>query len=644
MPRIDLLGLAALHALTPLALSLLLYHFYRRHRKSYVRSWALYWLWSTLFTLSSWFVFVFRSDVPFDQPQRWMAALVGAIAGFIALGHLVSGSYALLNRRPMKIRLNKQVFSGLFLLGILATLYLLTLRGREDFLHLGHVAIFTMAYGITYLVLSVIFWRQTRSERTSWILLSITFGIFGIAEIVNFLLEIGWMAVSTPADHPDSIAILGAFLQGMVGLAMVIRLLDDERQAALFAASQVEHMAYHDDLTGLPNRSLFFDRLIMALSQAERRERELAVLFIDLDHFKNINDSLGHAVGDALLRVTADRIQSLVRREDTVARFGGDEFVVLMPDISSEDTAKIATKMITAIRRPLEAYEHEMVVTCSIGVSVYPADSTDAGTLVRNADTAMYRAKERGRNRYELYNASMNNRALERLELEMGLRRALQNDEFELYYQPLIDAPNRTLIGFEALLRWNHPSIGLLDPDSFVPAAERCGLIVSIGRWVIEQVGRQIARWNEHLGRDFTVSINLSASELQDDQLIPLVANAIETHGILPGQLEIEITESSAFEDGSMIADTLQRLRDLGVRIAIDDFGSGYSSLSYLRSFPVDTLKIDRLFLDDLEEGSDAAITSSVISLAHGMNLKVVAEGVENTGQLSFLRDNQCDR
>ena len=645
MPGIDFVSLAGVQVLTPLGLALLLYHFYKRHQKGYVRSWALYWAWSALSTLCSWIVFVLHADLPFVDPRQWTIVLLGAVAGFVAVGHLVGGSYAVVHKRPLKIRFSRQLFTGLVFLGGLTTFYLFSISHQEGLFHLGHVAIFAIAFALTYLGSALVFWRQTRSEKTSWILLSVTFVMFGFAEIMGFLLEIGWMADSTPAGHPDSVVILGAFLQGMVGLAMIIRLLDDEREAAVFAASQVEHMAYHDDLTGLPNRSLLFDRIIMALNQAERRRRNLAILFVDLDHFKTINDSLGHSFGDALLRVTAERIGAVVRKEDTVARFGGDEFVVLMPEIrSAEDTAKIAHKIIDVVSQPVNAYEREMIVTCSVGIALFPDDGNDPETLVRNADTAMYRAKDNGRNRCELYTAAMNVLALERLELEMGIRRALENDELELHYQPLIDASSRQLAGFEALLRWNHPALGTVLPDRFIPAAEQSGLITLIGTWVIHSACAQIAAWNKTLGRPFFISINLSAQDLMKDDLISRIAESIATSGITPSQLEIEITESNAFADSETITRILTELHDLGLRIAIDDFGSGYSFLGQLKSLPIDVLKIDRLFLSDLTQGHDAAITSSVISMAHGMNIKVVAEGVENLDQLAFLSERLCDR
>jgi diguanylate cyclase (GGDEF)-like protein len=645
MLGIDLLSLAALHILTPVGLSLLLLHFYRRHQKTYVLSWSLFWAWFAGFTALSWVVYVAMYEVPLVRADRWLLATAGAVAGFIAIGHLVSGTFDLLHRRPIRLVHARRMFLGLTIAGLLLSLYLASLARDPALVHLAEAAIFSIAFGTAFLASSVFFWQKSQSERTSWILLAVTFGVFGLANFVTLLLEFVWLGTRGPVEHAGSVVVVGSFLQGMVGLGMIIRLLDDERQAAIFAASQVEHMAYHDDLTGLPNRSLFFDRLIIALTQAERRERNLAILFLDLDRFKDINDSLGHSIGDALLRVTGERLEAMVRKEDTVARFGGDEFVILMTDLrSSDDTAKIAQKLIDTVREPFNAFEREIVITGSVGISIYPDDGTQAEVLVKNADTAMYRAKELGRNRYQLYTAAMNESALERLELEMALRRALDNDEFELHYQPLVDVASRTLIGFEALLRWNHASFGLLMPDQFVPAAERCGLIVPIGQWVVKEVSRQAAEWKESLGREFFISINLSASELMEESLVETLTSTVKSYGVAPEQIEIEITESSAFRDDNQIADVLGRLRSFGFRISIDDFGTGYSSLSYLKSFPVDTLKIDKMFLQDINGASDAAITHSVISMAHGMNLKVVAEGVENLDQVHVLSGQSCDR
>jgi diguanylate cyclase (GGDEF)-like protein len=641
-----MVSLAAIQVLTPFALALLLRHFDKRLGRSYIRSWSRFWGWLVPFSALSWIVFVGMSHVPFTRPDRLIVATAVMITGFLAIGHLVAGSFDLLHRRPLRAEILSRFRIALIAAGVVAGLGLALAGPDEGLVHLVSSVILSTSFALVYIGCAIAFWRMNRSESTSWILLSVTFAASGTAEIGNLLLEPGWLGGGAAPVQPSTTAVVViAILQGLLGLAMLIRLLDDERVAALSAADQVAHMAYHDGLTGLPNRALFIDRLIMALPQAERHEKHLAVVFLDLDHFKTINDSLGHEVGDALLKITAERIRSVLRAEDTVARIGGDEFVIMIPDLRSpEDTGKIARKLNSVVREPFRALNHDLIVTSSIGIAVYPEDGEDARTLLKNADAAMYQAKEQGRDRYRLFSPSLNHRALERLELEMGLRRGLELGEFELHYQPLIDSASNDLIGFEALVRWDHPTMGFLLPDSFIPAAERCGMIIPLGRWVLREACRQAAQWNRQLTDDFFIAINLSATEVMDEGLVERMSATLLEFGLEPRQIELEITESAAFQDGAATAAVLRELRTLGFRISIDDFGSGYSSLSYLKTFPVDTLKIDRLFLQDLEHGADSAITASVIAMAHGMNLTVVAEGVENPAQLSVLKGQSCDR
>jgi diguanylate cyclase (GGDEF)-like protein len=641
-----MLSFAAIQVLTPLALALLLRHFDRRLGRTYIRSWSRFWGWLVPYSALSWIVFVGMRDVSFTRPDRLLLATAGMITAFLAIGHLVAGSFDLLHRRPLRMEIFRRLRLALVSAGVLAGVGLALAGPEESLVHLVSSLILSSSFALVYAGCAIAFWRMNRSESTSWILLSVTFAASGIAEVGHLLLEPGWLGGGAAPIQPSTTAVVViAILQGLLGLAMLIRLLDDERVAALSAADQVAHMAYHDGLTGLPNRELFIDRLIMALPQAERHEKHLAVIFLDIDHFKTINDSLGHEVGDALLKATAERIRSVLRAEDTVARIGGDEFVIMLPDLRSpEDTGKIARKLNNVVREPFHALNHELIVTSSIGIAVYPDDGNDARTLLKNADAAMYQAKEQGRDRYRLFSPSLNHRALERLELEMGLRRGLELGEFELHYQPLIDSASNNLVGFEALVRWDHPTMGFLLPDRFIPAAERCGMIVALGQWVLREACRQTAEWNRELADDFFIAVNLSASEVMNEGLVDRMRSVLEEFGVEPRQIEIEITESAAFQDGAATAAILRELRALGFRISIDDFGSGYSSLSYLKTFPVDTLKIDRLFLQDLENGTDSAITASVIAMAHGMNLTVVAEGVENPGQLAVLKNQSCDR
>jgi diguanylate cyclase (GGDEF)-like protein len=410
------------------------------------------------------------------------------------------------------------------------------------------------------------------------------------------------------------------------------------------AQEQIKSLAYNDALTGLPNRAVFNDRLTVALAQAHRQGQRLSVLFLDLDHFKVINDSLGHTVGDRLLQGVAGRLLASGREGDTVARLGGDEFTLLLPGIAQAvDVAKVAEKILSTIRQPFRLDEHELFVTASIGISLYPDDGLDAETLVKNADVSMYRAKELGRDTYQLYTAAMNATALERLNLENHLRKALAHDELLVYYQPLMRVGSTEIYGFEALLRWNHPERGLILPSEFVPLAEITGLIVPIGPWILRRACAQAKAWHEG-GNPMKVAVNLSARQLQQPGLFDQVKDILEETGLEPRFLGIEITETNAMQNAEATIPTLRRLKSLGVGISIDDFGIGYSSLSYLRRLPIDTIKIDQSFVRDLtSDPDDAAIASAVIAMAHTLKLLVVAEGVETEDQMAFLMAHGCD-
>jgi diguanylate cyclase (GGDEF)-like protein len=404
-------------------------------------------------------------------------------------------------------------------------------------------------------------------------------------------------------------------------------------------------LAYHDTLTELPNRLLFQDRLELAVAQSHRHRKGLAVLFLDVDRFKVINDSLGHSVGDRLIRDVAARLRACVREGDTVARLGGDEFTVLLPDIQQAvDAAKVASKVLEALRMPFALDGRELFLTASLGISVYPDDGRDAETLVKNADAAMYRAKEQGRDRYLLYTPALNATALERLALESSLRKALPNDELLLHYQPIVDVATRRVQGVEALLRWHHPERGLVPPADFIPLAEVTGLILAMGRWVLRTACAQARAWQAVLP-GLRMSVNLSPREFQEPGLVGHVTDALADTGLHPHLLQLEITESSAMQNAQAASQTLGELRALGVGLSIDDFGTGYSSLSYLRRFPIDTLKIDQSFIRDIAaDPDDAAIASAIVALARTLKLAVVAEGVETDEQLGFLVRHGCER
>jgi diguanylate cyclase (GGDEF)-like protein/PAS domain S-box-containing protein len=406
------------------------------------------------------------------------------------------------------------------------------------------------------------------------------------------------------------------------------------------AEEQIEYQAYHDALTGLPNRLLFRDRLTIALAHAKRQQTPLAVMFLDLDRFKFVNDTLGHSLGDEMLRAIAVRIQNVLREGDTIARMGGDEFTVLLTDLRDvSDAAKIAQKLLEAVGQPVRVEGHELYVTTSIGIAVHPGDGDTAEMLLKSADSAMYRAKELGRNSYQLCTPAMNVRAAERLSVENSLRRALDRDELRLYFQSLIDLRTRRVVGKEALLRWNRPGHGIVAPATFIGIAEETRMIIPIGEWVLREACRQAREWG-----GLRVAVNLSPRQFQKTDVSEAVARALDDTKLDPALLELEITETTAMQNTEHTIATLASLRDLGVRIAIDDFGTGHSSLSYLRRFPIDRVKIDREFIAEIEKSrSNRAIVSSVVALAHGLDLAVTAEGVETDAQAAFLTELQCE-
>jgi diguanylate cyclase (GGDEF)-like protein len=408
----------------------------------------------------------------------------------------------------------------------------------------------------------------------------------------------------------------------------------------------VQRQASHDVLTDLPNRSLFKDRLTLALAHANRYRNMLAVLFVDLDRFKNIIDTLGPAIGDRLLQGVAERLGSCLEEGDTLARLGGDEFVILLPRLQRADKAVKVAQRVLEVLKPVFVFNgHELHITTSMGISLYPYDGTDVDTLLKNADTALYRAKEQGRNNYQLYTPAMNARAFERLAMENSLRKALEREQFLLHYQPQVNTQTGQVIGMEALIRWQHPDLGLVYPAEFITLAEDTGLIVPMGEWVLRRACEQVQIWHKGGFPKLSVSVNLSARQFQHQALVDTIARVLRETEFDPRTLELEITESIAMQNADYTNVILRHLKDMGVRIAMDDFGTGYSSLSYLRKFPIDTLKIDQSFVRDLtNDPNDAAIANAIIVLAHSLKLEVVAEGVETSEQEAFLKTHQCDK
>lgn len=407
---------------------------------------------------------------------------------------------------------------------------------------------------------------------------------------------------------------------------------------------QLEYQANHDALTGLVNRSLLKDRIDQAIHHANRSGKSVALLLLDLDRFKKVNDSLGHSRGDELLCLAAARLQQLVRETDTVARFGGDEFVILLTEVANpDDVSSLAEKILARLSDPFPVGGHKIPLSASLGISLYPLDGKDSVNLIRFADIAMYQAKKKG-DQFSFFSTDMNLHILETLEMESALRQALEREEFCLHYQPKVDLKTGLIYGCEALLRWNHPKQGLVAPGTFIPLAEDTGQIVPIGTWVIREACRQIKEWHQAGLPSLSVSVNLSARQFRQGDLLQIVKRALQDNGIAPNLLELELTESMIMDDPKGAEQVLQELKNLGVGLSLDDFGTGYSSLNYLRRFPFDCLKIDQTFIRDVTiDSSGASVVASIIDIAHNLKLTAIAEGVETTGQLDFLIANGCD-
>jgi diguanylate cyclase (GGDEF)-like protein len=417
--------------------------------------------------------------------------------------------------------------------------------------------------------------------------------------------------------------------------------------ADLLAMRETLHeQATHDALTGLPNRLLLSDRLSQRLADTRRSKESLAVMFADLDHFKYVNDTLGHNVGDCLLKQVAERLKTSLREVDTVARMGGDEFTLILANLShAQQSSAVAQRVLEVLSKPFIVEGHELFTTASIGIATNPTDGNDAKTLIRNADAAMYRAKEQGRNRFQLYTEALNVRASRRMKLENSLRRAVEREQLLVHYQPLVDLKTGAVLGTEALVRWQHAELGLLLPDQFIAIAEETGLIVPIGEWVLHTACFQNKQWQNEGFPSMEMAVNISMRQFHQSDVVAAVRTALEDAGLDPRYLTLELTESTLMHDAESAVETLRELKAMGVQVSIDDFGTGHSSLSQLKRLPIDAVKIDPSFIQQIAtDPEDAAIAGAVIAMAHSMHLKVVAEGVETLDQLEFLRSLNCDK
>jgi diguanylate cyclase (GGDEF)-like protein len=517
---------------------------------------------------------------------------------------------------------------------------------------------------VVVLMFAVYSFDEGRAMVLNLALVVLTFGVFrfttrefvrtalwilaGYALVINLLMYFKPGTVNVYHEWFQWAGLAGLLpLFAMIGgrisrLRERLRKSNEDLRSALGAVRQI---ATHDHLTGLPNRVLFNEELQRALARAERHARSVTLFFMDLDRFKNINDTLGHQFGDRVLQEAAKRLSSCVREGDIIARLGGDEFVLLVEELGDPPAlAEIARKLLAAVADLGAIDGQDLNVSLSIGICAYPTDSRDAKTLLAGADIAMYRAKDQGRNRFVFFSADLQSHTAEKLSLEAGLRHGLERKEFRVHYQPKLDMASGEITGVEALLRWQHPELGLLLPEKFIRLAEETGLIIPIGYWTLREVCTRVKAWESQGLPRLPVAVNLSAVQFDHDQLVPQLAEIIRSTGIDPGILELEITESMVMRDPEQAVKLMENLRAMGVRLTIDDFGTGYSSLGYLKRFPINSLKVDRSFVRDLPHSADdIAITRAVIAMAHSLQMNVIAEGVELKEQFDALRKEGCD-
>ena len=617
----------------------------RRYWRPFLRHWTWSWLALAIHTAGGAGAIVLGIWRPTNDPLRFSLALVAGIAGYLQIAWLLLGTAELASARALPSRATRWIIAAVAAVGALLVVAYAWDPSRGELLFTLRVSVRRAAAAIAFLVGGLAITRAPRVARGIGRRV-VMVAFFGLgAQQIHFLL-----LSSTPAlrsrfsVYLASLAFVDVVLYVALAMGLVLWLLEEERQATMDASARIERIAYHDSLTGLPNRQLFLNQLEMALHHAHRNGTMAAVLFLDLDRFKIVNDSLGHAAGDTLLQTIAERIKSTVRAEDSVTRLGGDEFAVLASEvIGPDDAVLLAERIIAAVKRPIVVDGQELFVTTSLGISLYPADATDPEGLLKTADSAMYRAKAQGRDLVERYVPEAGDAALARLGLESNLQRALELDQLEVYYQPIVQSHTGLVTGVEALLRWNHPERGLLMPSEFISLAEATGAIVPMGNWVLRTACAQVQAWRARGQTQLRAAVNLSVRQLQNPDLVDRVELILLEAGLPPHCLELEITESIAMRFSGRAIDNLRLLKEKGVRVSIDDLGTGYSSLSALRLFPIDSLKIDRSFVQGVPDNTDdSAIAAAVITLGLTLGVNVIAEGIERPEQLAFFVEQRC--
>lgn len=639
---LNIVGLVV-QSVTAVFIAIVFGELHRRYWRPFLRHWTWSWIALTIHTGAG--ATALGASRPIDDPVRFSLALVAGVAGYLQIVWLLLGTMELTTGISVQPKRRRWLIGAVALAGGLLVCAFASDPSRGDTIFLLRVGVRRLAVGLAFLAGGLAITRVPRIA-----------GALGRRVVMLAFLSLAaqqfhYFALSATAAlrsrFPLYLAVLGfvdVVLYFALAIGLVIWLLEEERQATMDAAAKIERLAYHDALTGLPNRQLFTNQLGMALHHARRNRTMSAVLFLDLDRFKVVNDSLGHAAGDLLLQTVAERIRSTVRGEDSVTRLGGDEFAILATVVNGEKEAvRLAERIISEVKRPIIVEGQEVFVTTSLGIAIYPQDGLEPEMLLKNADAAMYRAKGQGRDVVERYVPELGAAALDQLGLESNLQRAIENEQLLAYYQPIINAATGAVNGVEALLRWNHPQRGLLAPSEFISLAEATGAIVPMGEWIMRTACAQVQRWRERGLGELRAAVNLSVRQLQHPDLVARVDQILLETGLPAAALELEITESIAMRSSGRAIDNLRELKERGVRVSIDDLGTGYSSLSALRLFPIDSLKIDRSFVKGIPENTDdSAIAAAVIALGMTLEVNVIAEGIERPEQLAFFQQHRC--
>ncbi|MEO8624146.1 MAG: EAL domain-containing protein [bacterium] len=647
MALTNVLSIAGLFAQFGVAIliALVLGGLLRRYWRPFLRHWTWSWVALAVHAGAGAGALVLAQWRPITDPVRLSLAVVAGIAGYLQIAWLLLGTAELTSGRVFLPKTTRWIIGGVSVIGALLVLAYSSDPSQREMLFTLRVSVRRVAAGIAFLVGGMTITHAPRIARGIGrrVVMLAFFGL-GLQQVHFLVLTAEPVLRSRFAVYVSTLAFVDVALYVALAMGLVIWLLEEERQATMDAAARIEQIAYHDSLTGLPNRQLFLNQLGMALHHARRNDSMCAVLFLDLDRFKIVNDSLGHAAGDVVLQTVAERIRLTIRGEDSVTRLGGDEFAVLGTQISGlDDALLLADRIITAVKQPIVVDGQELFLTTSLGISLYPLDAASPENLLKTADAAMYRAKAQGRDLVEHYVPEVGVAPLERLGLESNLQRAVELDQLVVHYQPIVQSHTGVVTGVEALLRWNHPTRGLLGPSEFISLAEATGAIVPMGEWVLRTACVQVQQWRERGQGQLRAAVNLSVRQLQHPELVARVTQILEETGLPPDRLELEITESIAMRSSGRAVDNLRALKARGVRVSIDDLGTGYSSLSALRLFPIDSLKIDRSFVHGVPHNQDdSAIAAAVITLGLTLGVNVIAEGVERADQLAFFIEQQC--